>query len=231
MLLAGLFGCLFLLTIFLLLIAVTKGSIGGSTLLCNIGMFLSAIFGVVVFHDDFTIFIGIGMALMLVSVILQAPHGKGKNKLSRSWFIFALASGLSNGCLASVKSTAVRTGGDFNMKTFLMYGFAVSAIIFALIFAIRKPLRDSVRELFKKHAAGVLICGISTGASTGLANMFQLLALSAMSSAIVYPLTAGFLVVFMYLLSLLWYKETKLTVSGVLSVLFCVAAIIFMNLK
>ena len=109
MLLAMLFGCFYLLTVFLLLRAFSFGSIGGSTLLCNIGMFISALYGVFVFRDDFTAGIGVGMACMFGAVILSIPKDKGSGGMK--WFGFALASGISNGIVASVKSTAVRLSG------------------------------------------------------------------------------------------------------------------------
>ena len=54
MLMAVLFGICYLLTIFLLLRSFDGGTLGTSTLLCNLGMFISAMYGVIRFNDKFT---------------------------------------------------------------------------------------------------------------------------------------------------------------------------------
>ena len=57
-----------------------------------------------------------------------------------------------------------------------------------------------------------------------------MMALATVSSTIVYPFTAGFLVVALYLVSLCVYRETTLRVENVLTVLLCVAAILLAQL-
>lgn len=49
-------------------------------------------------------------------------------------------------------------------------------------------------------------------------------------SAVVFPLTSGFLVVALWFASYLFYHETKLTWKNSLAMIFCVLAIIILNL-
>jgi len=227
LLLALLFGCFYLLTVFFLLCAFSYGSMGGSTLLCNIGMFISALYGIFMFHDNFTAGIGLGMVCMLMAVILSTPHGEGTGSLK--WFIFALASGLSNGIVASIKSTAVRLGADLDMRVFLFWGFLFSTLIFGILL-INRPVRTAAVGVITKAPAGVLLCGLGSGVGTSLANLFQMRSLESISSAIVYPFTAGFLVVILWLLSLVFYKEVRLQLRNIFSILLCIAAILFVNM-
>ena len=223
MLLAMLFGCFYLLTVFLLLRAFSFGSIGGSTLLCNIGMFISALYGVFVFRDDFTAGIGVGMACMFGAVILSIPKDKGSGGMK--WFGFALASGISNGIVASVKSTAVRLSGAPDMRVFLFWGFLMASLLFGILLLVRKPVRSAACEAFRQCPRGVLLCGFGAGVGTSLANLFQMLALKNVSSAVVSPFTAGFLVVILWMLS----REIRFRAVHALSVLLCVLAILSVN--
>ena len=106
-LLALVFGGFYLLTVFLLLKAFALGPMGGSTLLCNVGMFISTFYGIFRFSDTFTVLIAVGGVLMFLAVVLSTPMQKGK-KTAKGWFWVALLSGLSNGVVASVKREAWR---------------------------------------------------------------------------------------------------------------------------
>lgn len=76
----------------------------------------------------------------------------------------------------------------------------------------------------------LVLCGALAGVGTAGGNLFQMLALTRLSSAVVYPLTSGFLVVSLWFASYLLYRETRLTWKNCLSVILCVAAIVMFNL-
>lgn len=228
MLLAVAFGCLYLLTVFLLLKAFTLGPMGNSTLLCNVGMFISAFYGIVRFGDDFTAFIALGAVLLFLAVLLCTPTDKEQKNGGLTWFLVALSSGLSNGIVASVKREAVALCPD-DVQTFLFWGFLFAAIAALVVITLFKKNRADAATVIKRPK--LLVCGILAGVGTAGANFFQMLALKTVSSAIVYPLTSGVLVVALWLASYLLYKETKLKVKNILAVIFCVAAIILVNIK
>ncbi len=228
LLLALLFGICYLATVFFLMQAMSSGPLGDSTLMCNIGMFISALFGILAFGDSFTPGIAIGGLCMLAAVILSTP--KSDQSRSGRWFAFALSSGLVNGITASVKSTAVRLGGDLDLKVFLFWGFLFASLGFLILTLILHDVRRTLVELTGSHPIGVPLCGLLAGLGTSLANLFQMLAVGQVSSAIVYPFTAGFLVVSLWLVSLLIYRETKARAANIIAVLLCVAAIILQNL-
>lgn len=227
-LLALLFGITYLSTIFLLIKAFTLGSMGNSTLLCNIGMFISAIYGIVKFKDDFSAFILIGGICMLLAVVMSVPRDNNPKSCGKVWFMFALLSGVSNGVTASVKREAVALCPD-NPHTFLTWGFLFAAIISFIILSANKVCRNQGRMVLGSKA--LICCGIGAGIGTAGANLFQMLAVKTVSSAIIFPFTAGFLVVSLWLLSLLVYKETKLKLRNILSVILCLMAIILINIK
>lgn len=225
--LAALFGVLYLVTVFALLKAFSLGPMGGSTLLCNIGMFISAIYGVLRFGDAFTPYIGLGAALLLVAVILSAPKDKAKKSGSLAWFAVALVSGLGNGTVASIKREAVAANPDAT-RHFLFWGFLFAAVAAALCLTLTRTGRSQLRVICRRPKLAA--CGVLAGVGTAGGNLFQMLALTRLPSTVVYPLTSGFLVVSLWLASYLLYRETKPTWKTILAVVCCVAAIVLINL-
>ncbi len=227
-LLSFLFGVFYLLTVFLLLKAFSLGSMGNSTLLCNIGMFISAFYGIIRFKDEFTVYIAIGTFLLLCAVILSVPrHEKGK-KGGVKWFVIALLSGISNGVVASVKREAIAIYSD-GVKNFLVFGFLFAFATAFTVLIVKRTNRQEALPILKKPV--LVLCGVCAGIATAGANFFQMLSLKTVSSAIIYPFTSGFLTVSLWAASLLIYKETTLKFKNILAVIFCVIAIILVNIK
>ena len=226
-LMAALFGIAYLGTVFMLLCAFMRGTVGLSTLMCNIGMFIASFYGMLRFGDSFTPFIAAGYVCMLLAVILATPSRKSDDRGGTVWFLFALGSGLCNGIVASVKREAVGASSD-SIQSFLALGFLFAGI-FAAAFAFSlKKNRAHALPVIKRPSA--VLFGVLAGAGTAFANLFQMQALTQLPSTIVYPLTSGILVVSLWLASLLIYKETKAKLRNVISVILCVAAIILANI-
>lgn len=221
------FGITYLGTVFLLLCAFMKGSMGISTLMCNIGMFIAAIYGIVRFKDGFTLFIALGFVCMLIAVILSTPTKEKGDRGGIKWFMLALGSGLCNGIVASVKREAVAIFGE-NTESFLAIAFLFAGLIAAAFaFAVKKNRGDAIAVIRRPLA---MIFGVFAGIGTVLANLFQMRSLITVPSTVVYPMTSGILVVSLWLASLLIYKETKAKARNVIAVVMCVIAIVFVNI-
>jgi len=226
MLFAAFYGIMYLFAIFFLLIAFTKGSIGGSTLLCNTGMFMAAIYGIFAFGDEFTIYIGISIVLMFLSIVfLTSKNEDGKN-FNFKWLSFGLLSGICNACLGIIKRLVVSKYSD-NMQNFLAWGFLFATFTAVILIIVSKQRRKDSLELLKTPK--MLIYSVFTGLGNAGGNGFQMKSLLSVSSAIIYPLTSCTLTVSLWLASLVIYKESKLTVKNVLAIVFCITAIILMN--
>ena len=228
MLLAAVFGAIYLTTVFLLLKAFSYGPMGNSTLLCNVGMFISAFYGILRFDDNFSVFIALGAILLFLAVILCTPKGNNQKKGGYLWFLIAVLSGLSNGVVASVKREAVAINPN-GVQNFLFWGFLFAALFAFLILLLFRKNRRSVMPIFKQPR--LWLCGIFAGVGTAGGNCFQMMALKSVSSAIIYPLTSGVLVVSLWCASCFLYKETPLKKRNILAVICCVLAIVLVNIK
>lgn len=226
-----LFGIFYLLTVFCLLKAMRLGSLGGSTLLCNLGMFVSSVFSIFAFNDIFNFYIGFGMLLFAAAIFLCSLNGSDGG-FNKKWLFFALSSGFLNGAVAIVKRYAVELSSELDMKSFLFWGFLCSAVFFVVIFAFQKSKKVIIAKVVKPNLGGVALCGILAGIGTAGANLFQMEAIkSGLSSAVVYPLTAGFLVVALWIVSFVVYKEVKPKITNILAIILCLGAIVLSNIK
>lgn len=225
--LAVLFGISFLSTVFLLLCAFMHGTVGLSTLICNIGSFVAAFYGVVRFGDRFTVFIACGYVCMLAAVILCTPRTDRGEKGGMTWFLLALGSGISNGVVASVKREAVALAAD-DIQSFLAFGFLFAGVFASVFVLVSRQNRALACEVLR--APKTVLCGVLAGAGGALANLFQMLSLKSVPSTVVYPLTAGLLVVILWLASVFVYRESRCKMRNVIAVVCCLLAILFSNL-
>ena len=225
---AVLFGAAYLGTVFFLLCAFSEGTVGLSTLMCNLGSFIAAFYGIFRFHDAVTPWIASGFICMLFSTILATPSRGSDEKGGWKWFLFALGSGICNGMVASIKREAVAIMSD-GTETFLSLGFFFAGLI-AVVFAFSfRKNRCEVKNILSKRI--VLLFGVLAGLGTAGGNLFQMKALTRLPSTVVFPLTAGIMVISLWLASLLVYKETKAKLRNVFAVILCVVAIVLVNMK
>lgn len=226
MLLAALFGLSFLGTVFLLLCAYMHGTVGLSTLICNIGSFVATFYGIIRFDDEFTLFIAAGYICMLLAVILSSPIGEGERG-GMKWFLLALGSGISNGIVASVKREAVAIIAD-DIQSFLAFGFLFAGLIAAVFAFSTKKYRQDVRCVVRSPR--LMLCGVFAGVAGVHANLFQMKSLVTLPSTIVYPLTSGLLVVILWLASVFIYKESRIKPRNIVTIILCLLAILFSSL-
>ncbi|MBQ3848652.1 MAG: hypothetical protein II748_07380 [Clostridia bacterium] len=234
------FGILYLSTMFLHLMAIKTGTLGDSTMMINLGLFLSALYGIFVYNDKVTILTGIGMACMLAVIFLSMPSKseRKENPNKVIWFLAALGSLICNGGLSIVKRIVAEFNkGDvsetIDMKNYLIWGYAFAGVICLITALFARPPKTTFKTLYTgKNLPIVLLFGLIAGAGTAGGNLFQMMAIShGVSSAIVYPVCAGSLITIGWLMSVIYYKDIKITVKNVISLILCVAGIVVTQIK
>ena len=228
---AAIYGFFYFLTVFFLLLAVSGGSLGMSTIICNMGNIFSAVFAILFYADPFGVFTVIGSICMVLAVILSAPRSDKKKPTSRGWFFFALLSACSNGVLGSFKIHVTRTMPELHSGTFLFWSFLFASVVGILIIISAVIRGLPIKECTAKFGTKALT-GFGAGLGTALANLFFFLALArGVSSAILFPLNTGLLSTLLFLMSWLVFKDTKLTKKNVAALIICVLGAIFINIK
>ncbi len=228
---AGIYGVMYFLTIYFLLRAMSAGSLGLSTIICNMGNFLSVLFGVLVYNDPFNTFTVVGIVLMILAIIFSAPTSSKEKTSGFGWFIFAICSALSNGVLGSFKIHVTKSLPEVASGTFLFWSFLFASVVGLVIIALEVvrglPLRECTASLGKKA-----LVGLGAGFGTALGNLFFFLALASnISSAILFPLNTGSLSVLLFLMSWLIFRDVKPTWKNISALVICVLGVIFINIK
>ena len=165
---------------------------------------------------------------MFFSVLLLTSRKDGEKSFNVKWLVFGLLSGLCNAFLGVIKRSVVSIYPD-NILLFLAWGYLFTTIAALTAILVSKVRRRECVKVIKTPK--LLIYSLFTGFGNAGGSGFQMMALTTVSSAIIYPLTSSSLSVSLWLLSLLIYKETKLSLKNILAVVFCVMAMILMNLK
>ena len=228
---AGIYGVMYFATIYSLLRAVTAGSLGLSTIVCNMGNLLSVIIGVLGYRDPFNVFTAIGIVFMILAIICSAPSTRNERCSGYAWFLFALGSALGNGVLGSLKIHVTRSLPEVASGTFLFWSFLFASAIGLLIIsaAILRglPARECTAAFGKKA-----LVGLGAGIGTALGNLFFFLALASnISSAILFPLNTGMLSVLLFLMSWLVFGDIKPSKKNFSALFVCILGVIFINIK
>lgn len=229
---AGIYGTVYFLTVYFLLRAMSGGPLGLCNIICNMGNFLSMLFGVFAYSDPFNAFTVVGSVMMILATVFSAPSsGRSDGGRGFGWFIFAVGSALCNGVLGSFKIYITKSLPEVASGTFLFWAFVFASVVGVLIIGVEVlrglPLGECTASLGKKA-----LIGLGAGFGTALGNLFFYLALaSKTSSVILIPLHCGSLSMLCFLMSLLVFRDTKLTKRNVAALVVCILGIIFINIK
>ena len=229
---AGIYGTVYFLTVYFLLRAMSDGPLGLCNIICNMGNFLSVLFGVFAYSDPFNAFTVVGSVMMILATVLSAPSSRrADGRRGFGWFIFAVGSALCNGVLGSFKIHVTKSLPDVASGTFLFWAFIFASVTGMIIIAIEilrgLPLKECTADLGRKA-----LTGLGSGFGTALGNLFFYLALaSKTSSAILIPLHCGSLSMLCFLMSWLVFKDTRLTKKNVAALIICILGVVFINIK
>ena len=228
---AGIYGVTYFATIYFLLCAVSAGSLGLSTIICNMGNLLSTVFGICAYQDPLNGFTVSGIFFMILAVICSAPTASTKARAGYAWFFFALGSAFCNGMLGSLKIHVTRSLPEVRSGTFLFWSFLFASVVGVIIIFSKilrgLPVRECTADLGKKT-----VIGLGAGFGTALGNLFFFLALSSnISSAILFPLNTGTLSVLLFLMSWLLFKDVKPSKKNFCALAVCVLGVILINIK
>lgn len=210
MLLALLFSVVYILTIVTLQSALAAGPLGATILLNNIYMIFPVMASILFFGEVATVPRIIGIVCMVGVTVLSAPRdqkgGAGGPPTSLRWFILTCATTLGNGALTIIKRSLSWYSPETPAAAFSFWGFLFVAIQCWIIVSILCLRRQSFADWTAdpKHLA---LCALGVGVATSGGTFFQLLALQTVAGIIVFPLTAGGILMVLWAWSLIVYKD------------------------
>lgn len=189
---AALLGSFSLLYQILYVIALSMGRMTLTVIINNFGMLVPMLVSVLFLNEEFTPFIGIGAALALVSLCLTVVNKSGKGKAIKNngesvlWLMLALSLFLSNGIASTCqKLYTVTASNELQPIEFVCIAYMVAAVEAFAIFGFLAP-KDKKKGI-KLISKSTIIAGCGVGATLGIFQCVNTLAISLIPGAVYYP--------------------------------------------
>ena len=178
------------------------GSMALSSLFCMYGMLIPTVAGPLFFGESFSVWQGLGVALMLLAIFFSADIRKGDTLASKKWLVFALLTLLFSG-MVGVFEKIHQTGPDKeNIHGFLSCAF----VLIALLNAVTLPCvckKETERPFFKQG----LLFAVLTGFIVVIYSRINLILAGALDTIIYYPISSGGAILLTLIVSVLVFRE------------------------
>ena len=215
MLFALAFGVLFVLTITMIVVTMSRGPLGPSGLIIDMNIVITVLFGALFWKEPLTpVQLAALMILLTVIVLLALPEQKETARMRIGWLLTALLTMLLNGALNIVQASAFMvcenlSSSDFTFWSLLM-GMPVCLLLaggLRLFAGARLDRQEPLRKL--------PLIATGQGVGTAVAYYFHNEALLLLPSVIVFPVVVGVENGLLTLSSILFFKEKFTLRKGV----------------
>ena len=228
------FGVFFVLTLTTMTMAMNSGHMGITLLIQNSSLLIPCIFGMAVWGERLTLFKGLGIAFILGLLALSAGDGSTvagnrQNWNRKRWILLTGLAFVGDGILAILQGAMSRASAETSSVTFTFWTSVFSIIVAGAIILLCRARGTTCRLTRGGRETGIfsgLIVGIGVGTAGG--NCFSILALGQLPGIVLFPLRQGGLVLAMWLVGILLYRE-KVTRRGLLMLIVGLLGLILIN--
>jgi len=234
-LIAFAFGVFFVLTLTTMTLAMNSGHMGITLLIQNSSLLVPTVYGIAVWGEKLTVFKGLGILFILVLLALSAGDGSAaagsrEHWNKKKWMLLTGLAFTGDGVLGILQGMMGRASAETSSVTFTFWTSIFSMIVAGgiILFCRMRGLAAPITR--GKKDAGIfagLIGGIGVGTAGG--NSFSILALSCLPGVVLFPLRQGGLVLLMWLVGILLYKE-KVTRRGLAMLAVGLLGLILINM-
>lgn len=206
------------------LLAIMTGPLSLSSLIAAYSLIIPAGYGLIFLKEPVSVFLIVGILLLLVSLFLINMEKKGEEKkITLKWAFYALLTFIGNGgCSTVQKMQPLYCDGKYKNE-FMVMAYAI-AVVLLLIPVIVKERKDFFKNL-KRACPYALVYGVSNG----MVNFLVILLSTMMAASVMFPLISAGGIVLTVLVSIFIYKE-KLSREQIMGVILGVGAIIALNI-
>lgn len=208
--------------------ALSTGNTGLCSTVYSLGFILPTLSGAVLWSESFSFvdFIGILCAVAAIAFSGMRTNGSGvSNDSNKRYFSSLLTAMLASGGLGIVQKFQQKSEFADEKSAFLLIAFLLASLI-SLISAFAVNERGTEAEGLKKSKLAV---AAGVGVLFGCCNLLNTVLAGSLPSAILFP-TLNIGVIFLTLVSgTVIYKE-KIRRNEIFVFIFCVAAILLLNI-
>ena len=200
------------------------GSMALSSLFCMYGMLIPTFAGPLFFGESFSIWQGVGVALMILAILFSADVRKGNSMTSKRWFVFALLTLLFSGMVGIFEKLHQTGQCKDDIHSFLICAFIMIALLNAISLPMVRKLETNPPSLKK----GVMLA-ILTGVVVVFYNSINLILAGALDTMIYYPISSGGAVLLTLIVSMTVFRE-QLKCNHILCFISGTAAILLLGI-
>lgn len=235
-LIAILFGIFFVLTLITMTMAMNSGHMGITLLIQNSSLLIPTIYGMIAWGEKLTLFKGFGIFFILALLALSAGDDVTAADTSQNWNRkrWLLLTGLAffgDGILGILQGMMSRASAETSSNTFTFWTSIFSIFAAGMLYIVLRLRGKNVQLLHSKREVLPflgLIAGIGIGTAGG--NSFSILALTKLPGLVFFPLRQGGLVLVMWFIGILLYRE-KVTRRGFVMLIIGLLGLVLINLS
>ena len=228
LLISALSGVMTSLLVISWLFSVRRGAYMMVDVFITLGVTVPIILSSIFFKEEIRLNQIIGLIILFSATFIMCSYNNQiKTKLSLSTFILLVLTGLSNGLADFSQKLFVNKVGIEYVSTFNFYTYVFSALTLIIVYAFsvvkEKGVGESI-EAFKKSYLYIIIMAIALF----MTSYFKTLAADHLTSAELYPLNQGSLLILSTFMSAIFFGE-KIKPKCVVGIVLTFAGLIVMN--
>ena len=206
-----LFGAVTALQGIAMLVAMRLGPVSYTMLFSSFSTVITALSGVLFFHESITLLKGIGILLMLVSFAFSVEREKEKRGAGLIWLILCISVFLSTGAIGIMQKVHQTSAYRAELDIFLVLAFAVTAAVAMLASVLFSRFgKEKERISPKSDRKGMLLLLAFTAAGgicVAVNNKLNLFLSGVLESSVFFPIANGGAVVLSTLAAYFFFGE------------------------
>lgn len=228
------FGFWFVVTLASMTLAMNYGHMGITLLIQNSSLIVPTLYSMLVWRERLTAIKAVGIACVLAMLALSSK-GSGESADEairrrwnrRLWILFTLLAFTGDSLLSILQGSMAKS--DTSPATFTLWTSLCSTAFAAILFAVASRRNRAALPYLRRHARAFWLSCAAIGLSTAGGNCFSILALARLPGTVLYPLRQGALVLLMWVLGVLLYRE-KANRSGWLMLVLGLAGLVLLSI-
>lgn len=235
-LIAATFGLFFVMTLCAMTLAMSCGHMGITLLIQNSSLIVPALVGLLIWDEKLTLPKGIGVIAILFMLYLSSGDGSAptdpearKNWNKKRWFFFTALSFIGDSTLNILQKLMAMECANTTSTVFTFWTSLFSIIVALAIVIFCRLKGEKPLLATKKDKLSFAACCAGIGVGTAGGNAYTILALTVLPSVVMFPLQQGGVVLLMWLIGVVLYRE-KVTKRGLAMLVSGLAGIVLLNM-
>ena len=210
-LLSILFGAMTALQGIAMLAAMRLGPVSYTMMFSSFSTVITALSGVLFFHESITGLKIIGILLMLVSFVFAVERKSDQKKGSLTWLLLCIVVFLGTGAIGLMQKVHQTSAYKNELDIFLVLSFIACAAVASIASAILSRTKEKAEPLFpamdRRGAIYLLLFTLGGGVCVAINNKLNLFLSGVLDTSVFFPIANGGAVVLSTLFAFFLFKE------------------------